>query len=78
MLTKKGAKIAEEKQKKEPIVASEAANDMTNVSKKKDETKILDWNFIVLENRKVRTIMANPTKYHFWCGKGQRRRLFGF
>ena len=78
MLTKNGAKIAEEKQKKDPIVTSEAINDTKKVRRKKEDTKILDLNFIVLENMNVRIIMANPIRYHFWCGKGQSRRLFGF
>ena len=46
MLTKNGAKIAEEKQKKDPIVTSEAINDTKKVRRKKEDTKILDLNFI--------------------------------
>ena len=65
MPTKNGAKIAVEKQKKDPIVTSETINDTRNVSKKKKETSILDGTFIVLENIKVRIIMANPMRYHF-------------
>ena len=78
IITKNGAKIAVEKQKKEPIVTLDATRDATNVSTKKEEMTSFEERFIVFAKRKVRIHMANPTRYHFWWGKGHSKRLFGF